>query len=94
VTTQSICQRCHRLRPVNGVRYCPSCAAELRSAEQRRRPASEPPSTDPPTAMQPEPADPIPVAQPLAQPIPAAAAVLPVSALPVFPGFDEEIQDG
>jgi len=37
----SICRRCHRLRPVNGARYCATCSAELRAAE-RRRPASAP----------------------------------------------------
>jgi hypothetical protein len=34
---RSICGRCHRVREVNGVRYCEGCAAELRRMEQRRR---------------------------------------------------------
>lgn len=39
---RSICKRCHRLHPVNGVRVCAACEQALR-AEERRRPALPPP---------------------------------------------------
>lgn len=31
-----ICKRCHRVRPVNGVGYCPTCTNDLRHDEQAR----------------------------------------------------------
>jgi len=39
-----ICRRCHRLRSVNGARYCAVCAGEL-AAQERRRPAQVDPAT-------------------------------------------------
>lgn len=33
---RSICRRCHRIRPVDDTRCCPSCAAELRAMGLRR----------------------------------------------------------
>ena len=47
--TKTICRRCHRLRPVNGVRYCASCEQDLRAQERPRRPppaAAEQDATD------------------------------------------------
>lgn len=37
-----ICKRCHRVRPVNGVGYCPTCTNDLRHDEQARpRPSKD-----------------------------------------------------
>ena len=37
---RSICQRCHRVRPLSG-RYCTTCSTELRTNEQRRIPPEQ-----------------------------------------------------
>jgi hypothetical protein len=45
--TRSICKRCHRLRPVNQVRYCADCAGIIRNMEKPRPApvkAAEPPT--------------------------------------------------
>ncbi len=40
MSARSICQRCHRVRPLSG-RYCTTCATELRTNEQRRIPPDQ-----------------------------------------------------
>lgn len=53
---RSICRRCHRDRPVDNTRCCPSCAAALRAMERSKRriqaeaaPAAEVSPPEPPS---------------------------------------------
>lgn len=41
-----ICQRCHRLHPLNSTGYCARCAEDLRADEKPRRIAEEPLARD------------------------------------------------
>jgi len=67
----SICRRCHRLRPVNVARYCTPCAEDLRAGERRR------PVVDESTAT---------LAPSLAPAAPAAAPSLPPTPFRILPG--------
>jgi hypothetical protein len=84
----SICRRCHRLRPTDGARYCTACSDELRAME-RRRPvvdASEDAALAPAEANATVPPPPLAAAAPPMPPAdpPPAAVQLSPDVVPLF----------